>query len=189
MQRERNSTGDTASVHPAPAEVLHIDAHRRATFIILHVGELAGIDLIVDAFTAAREHDPRLHLVLVGTGPDEAWLRLRLGPAATFIANPEPAELAELYAGAGLLVSATPARVCGAAVLAAQACGLPVLAVDTGDYAELIESGRSGCLVPPDARLLAAALHQLARRDVLRRRLVHGGLWAASTRAGRAAAA
>jgi glycosyltransferase involved in cell wall biosynthesis len=189
MQRERDNTGDLAPVHPAPAAVVHIDAHRRATFTILHVGELAGIDLVVDAFTAAREHDPRLHLVLVGTGPDEAWLRLRLGPAATFVANPEPSQLAELYAGAGLLVSATPARVSRDAVLAAQACGLPVLAVDTGDYAELIESGRSGCLVPPDARLMAAALHQLARRDVLRQRLARGGLWAASAREGRATAA
>ena len=34
-----------------------------------------GVDLLADAFLAARERDPRLHLLLAGGGPEEARLR------------------------------------------------------------------------------------------------------------------
>ena len=64
----------------------------------------------------------------------------------------------------------------GRSILEAQASGLPVLAVDAGGGAELIESGRSGCLAPRSAPALAAAIHGLARRPPLRERLATGGL-------------
>ena len=40
-----------------------------------------GVDLLADAFLAARARDPRLHLVLAGGGPEEGALRGRLGGA------------------------------------------------------------------------------------------------------------
>jgi glycosyltransferase involved in cell wall biosynthesis len=57
-----------------------------------------------------------------------------------------------------------------------------VLAVDAGGPAELIEDGRSGCLVAPDAESLAGALRGLARREAIRERLATGGLLAVGDR-------
>ena len=55
---------------------------------VLYAGRLTpkkGADLLADAFLAARERDPRLHLCLAGGGPEEARLRARLGEHATFL--------------------------------------------------------------------------------------------------------
>jgi phosphatidylinositol alpha 1,6-mannosyltransferase len=67
-------------------------------------------------------------------------------------------------------------------VLEAQASGLPVLAVDGSGASELIESGRSGCLVPSDPYALAGAIRGLARRGALQDRLATGGLLAVAQR-------
>ncbi|MGO9791132.1 MAG: glycosyltransferase, partial [Solirubrobacteraceae bacterium] len=146
---------------------------------ILYAGGLRieqGLDLLADAFLRAREHDPRLQLVLAGDGPHEQALRRRLGDAATFLGWQQHDALASVYASADLLVLPAGAGPYGRVIREAQASGLPVLAVDVDGNAELIESGRSGCLVPASAPALAAAIHGLARRPPLRERLATGGL-------------
>ncbi len=55
---------------------------------VLYAGRLTtekGVELLADAFLAARRRDPRLHLVLAGGGPEERALRERLGEHATFL--------------------------------------------------------------------------------------------------------
>jgi glycosyltransferase involved in cell wall biosynthesis len=146
---------------------------------LLYAGPLAhagGIELLTDAFLRARRHDLRLHLLVAGSGPDEAWLRRQLGPDATFLGQLEPDALARVYATSDLLVFPSADDPVASAVLEAQASGLPVLAVDGGGADDLIQSGRSGCLVPPSAAALAEAMHGLARRATLRERLVTGAL-------------
>jgi glycosyltransferase involved in cell wall biosynthesis len=148
-------------------------------FNVLYVGRLSsekGIDLLAEAFLIARDHDPRLHLVLAGRGPEEETLRHRLGSAATFLGWVEGERLAQVYASADLFMFASTTDTFGQVILEAQASGLPVLAVDAGGPAELIEDGRSGCLVPPDPESLANALRGLARREAIRERLATGGL-------------
>jgi glycosyltransferase involved in cell wall biosynthesis len=152
-----------------------------AGFTILYAGRIgreSGTDLLAEAFLIARDHDPRLHLALAGDGPDEERLRARLGRAATFLGRPGSEHLASVYASAELLVVPSSTDACGPIILQAQASGLPILAVDGGASAELIENGRSGCLVPGEPRALASAIRGLARRDTLRDRLATGGLMA-----------
>ena len=155
------------------------------TFNVLYVGRLSrekGIDLLTEAFLIARDHDPRLHLVLAGRGPEEEALRRRLGSAATFLGWVEGERLAQVYASADLFMFASTTDTFGQVILEAQASGLPVLAVDAGGPAELIEDGRSGCLVAPDPESLANALRGLARRAAIRERLATGGLLAVGDR-------
>ena len=133
------------------------------------------IGLLTDAFEVARERDRRLHLVLVGTGRDEAALRSRLGSTATFLGELSAEALARAYASADLMVC-PQADGYGQPILDAQASGLPVLAVGDGAAVELIQSGRNGCLAPSSAPALAEALLSLARRATLRERLATGGL-------------
>jgi glycosyltransferase involved in cell wall biosynthesis len=55
---------------------------------VLYAGRLSrekGAGPLAGAFLAAHAEDPRLHLVLAGGGPEEGYLRERLGEHATFL--------------------------------------------------------------------------------------------------------
>ncbi len=154
-------------------------------FNVLHVGALSrtrATELLAEAFLIAHDRAPRLHLVLAGCGSVAPQLRARLGNAATAIAACDHDALARAYAGADLLVVCDETAACDHVILEAQASGLPVLAVDAGAPCELIDSGRSGCLVPADPEALAGALRWLARRRTIRDRLASGGMRVARAR-------
>jgi glycosyltransferase involved in cell wall biosynthesis/predicted metal-dependent phosphoesterase TrpH len=170
-------------------------AHRDRSLLpgevnVLYAGRLTkekGVDLLADAFELAHRRDPRLHLVLAGGGPEEAALRERLGDRATFLGWLYGADLARAYASADLFVFASVTDTFGQVVLEAQASGLPVIAVDAGGPASLIESGETGVLVEPDAEALAAAIAHLSVAPLLAERLrraalgaVRGRTWEAS---------
>jgi glycosyltransferase involved in cell wall biosynthesis len=141
-----------------------------------------GVDRLADAFLAARERDPRLHLLLAGGGPEEARLRERLGTAATFLGWLEGEALAATYASADVLLFCSETDTFGQVLLEAQASGLPVVAVRAGGPSELIDSGRSGLLCPPEAETIGAAVAGLAANRAARARLARGGLAAVRAR-------
>ena len=150
---------------------------------VLYAGRLSkekGAALLADAFLAARERDPRLHLVLAGGGPEEGSLRERLGPHATFLGWLDGDALARAYASADLFLFASATDTFGQVVLEAHASGLPVVAVDAGGPRTLIEDGRTGLLRDPAQ--LADAVCELAGSPVLRHRLATAGLAAVRTR-------
>jgi glycosyltransferase involved in cell wall biosynthesis len=152
---------------------------------VIYVGPLDArhhVHALADAFMAARDHDQRLHLLVSGDGDERACLERRLGHAATFLDALGDAQMDQLIAHADLLVYPTTAPDTAQTIMAAQRGGLPVLAVDGGDAAALIENGRSGFLVPDDAAALADAIRWLCRRATLRERLATGGRLAAGTR-------
>ncbi len=152
---------------------------------LIYVGPLDEQHRVRDlaaAFLAAHDHDPRLHLLLVGDGAERDWLECHLGHAATFLGPLAPAQLSELVWQADLLVSPTTGEDTAATISEAQREGVAVLAVDGGAAAALIENGRSGFLVPDDLVALADAIRWLSRRATLRERLATGGRIAAGER-------
>jgi glycosyltransferase involved in cell wall biosynthesis/predicted metal-dependent phosphoesterase TrpH len=152
---------------------------------VLYAGRLSvekGVDLLADAFLAARGRDPALHLVIAGGGPDEARLRMRVGEAATFLGWLEGDELARAYASADIFMFPSSTDTFGQVILEAQASGLPVVAVSEGGPAELVHNGRDGLLRPPDADALAVALLELANDPARRGRLGAAGVEAAADR-------
>src|SRR6478735_1367599 len=152
---------------------------------VLYAGRLTkekGVDLLADAFLAARARDPRLELVLAGGGAEEDALRARLGAAATFLGWLEGDALARTYADADLFLFCSQTDTFGQVVLEAQASGLPVVAVDAGGPSELIACGRSGVLCPPRTSALADAVAGLAAHPSSCRRLATGGIAAVRTR-------
>ena len=155
---------------------------------VLYAGRLTrekGVDLLAEAFLAARRRDPRLHLVLAGGGPEQGALAARLGEHATFLGWLEGEALARAYASADVFLFCSRTDTYGQVILEAQASGLPVVAVDEGGPRHLVEPSRTGLLCPPDAEALGAAVAGLAavpgRRTLLARAAlaeVRGRTWA-----------
>jgi glycosyltransferase involved in cell wall biosynthesis len=131
---------------------------------------------LAQAFLAARDHDVRLHLLIVGEGSERDWLERHLGHAVTFVDRLAASQLGDLAGRADLLISPTTGPDTAETIIAAQRDGVAVLAVDGGEAAALIENGRSGFLVPDDPVALTDAIRWLSRRATLRERLATGGL-------------
>jgi glycosyltransferase involved in cell wall biosynthesis/predicted metal-dependent phosphoesterase TrpH len=141
---------------------------------VLYAGRLTrekGADLLADAFLAAHDRDPRLHLVLAGGGPEESLLRERLGATATFLGWLAGDALADAYASADVFLFASRTDTFGQVILEAQASGLPVVAVAEGGPAGLIRDGETGRLCPPEPHALADAVVQLAADSAARERI------------------
>jgi glycosyltransferase involved in cell wall biosynthesis len=152
---------------------------------VLYAGRLTrekGADLLADAFLAARERDPRLHLALAGGGPEEGFLRERLGEHATFLGWLEGDDLARAYASADIFLFASRTDTFGQVLLEAQASGLAVVAVGEGGPTSIVTDGATGRLCRPDASALAAAVNELAVQPLQRERLARTALDAVAQR-------
>jgi len=152
---------------------------------VLYAGRLTrekGVDLLAESFLKARLHDPRLHLLLAGGGPEEGELRARLGEHATFLGWLEEEDLARAYASADLFLFCSGTDTYGQVVVEAGASGLPVVAISEGGPASLIENRHTGILCRPDADHLAGAVLQLASSPALRQRLGMAARLAAESR-------
>ena len=137
--------------------------------VCVYVGRFTAVKrlpLLIEAFAAAREaaRSPAA-LVLIGGHPGEwegehpAETVARLGAEGVFLAGwHSHTELPQLLRAADLLVHASP-RQFGQSLVEAMACGIPVVAVDRGGPASIVDDPETGWLVPPeDAAPLAAAI-------------------------------
>jgi glycosyltransferase involved in cell wall biosynthesis/predicted metal-dependent phosphoesterase TrpH len=141
---------------------------------VLYAGRITrekGVDLLVDAFLAAHASDERLRLVLAGDGPERRRVAERLGELATFLGWLHGDELARAYASADLFLFSSQTDTFGQVILEAQASGVPVIAVDAGGPATLIEHRATGLLCEPRAGALADALLELAGSPLLHERI------------------
>jgi glycosyltransferase involved in cell wall biosynthesis/predicted metal-dependent phosphoesterase TrpH len=142
-----------------------------------------GAELLADTFVAAREREPRLHLVLAGGGPEQERLRERVGDEhTTFLGWLSGIELARAYASADMFLFCSATDTFGQVILEAQASGLPVIAVAQGGPVSLIEHRASGLLCEARADALADAVLELAHSPLLGERLTVAGLAAVRAR-------
>lgn len=140
-------------------------------------------DTLLAAFHRTAQAHPEAELWLVGDGPRLAAVKdlarqLLPGDRIKFLSPRE--DLRPLLHQASLFVLSSQTEALPNVVLEAMAAGLPVVATRVGGVPELVESDRTGWLVPPgDAPGLAAALSQA---------LADSGARQAMGRAGRARA-
>ncbi|HTR89449.1 MAG TPA: glycosyltransferase, partial [Solirubrobacteraceae bacterium] len=160
--------------------------------VVLYAGRITrekGADLLAEAFLAAHEREPRLHLVLAGGGPEREGLAERLGERATFLGWLSGAELPRAYAAADMFLFPSETDTFGQVILEAQASGLPVIAVAKGGPVSLIEDRVSGLLCEAQPQALADAVLELASSPLLCERLASAGLAATAGRTWEAALA
>ena len=152
--------------------------------VIGYVGRLEphkGVDVLLEALA---EVDGAV-LRVAGAGPEEARLRTRtaalgLDERVRLVGSLTQERLPAFYRGLDVLV--VPSRPTpgwleqfGRVVVEAMACGVPVIASDTGALPDVV--GDAGLLVPPDdPRALAACLRTLLGDEPARRELAHRGV-------------
>jgi glycosyltransferase involved in cell wall biosynthesis len=160
---------DTTAFRPDPDE-------RRAVRAELGVADDAILAVSVARVHPQKDHatllaaariahraDPRIHLVMIGTGTElllPGWGRDE-GPTVLGL-GPRP-DVARLLRGCDLVVSSSTTEGLPNALLEGMATGLPAVVTDVGDCRAVV--GDTGRVVPAsDAEALGAALAELAGR-------------------------
>ncbi|MFH1567001.1 MAG: glycosyltransferase family 4 protein, partial [Gemmatimonadota bacterium] len=154
-------------------------------FELLCVGRLVpakGQHILLAAVAQlVREGRDRLHLRLVGDGPDMASLRRLaddrgLGPCVTFEGAVNQDRVRQLYGQASAFALASFAEGIPVVLMEAMAMEIPCITTFVAGIPELIRSGVDGLLVPPsDTGELAAAIARLMDDRDLGQRLGRQG--------------
>jgi phosphatidylinositol alpha 1,6-mannosyltransferase len=92
---------------------------------------------------------PGTRLVVVGDGPQQAWLRSRLPASVRFTGELKPREAAAAMAALHLLVQPGTRTTCAHALREAAACGVPVVAPRAGGALDVVEHLGTGLLYDP----------------------------------------
>ena len=138
-------------------------AERLPTLRLLYVGALfphAGVDLAIRAMPQIRSQHPQAELIIVGHGPDEERLRLErliresgLESAVHWLGRRRYDELPALMHQADIgLANSVPNEfrtyACPLKVLEYMAAGLPVIATEGTEAADLVRAAGAGTAVP-----------------------------------------
>ena len=145
-----------------------------------------GQEIAIRALSTLRTTIPTARLLLAGDGPCRPALEAlarRLGMRDEVIFAGFVEDVTEVYVALDAFAFPSLAEPLGTSLLAAMACGLPVLAVASGGVPEYVKDGDNGLLAAqPDPELfsagmvrvlidqsLATALGQKARRTIAER--------------------
>ncbi len=126
--------------------------------ILLYVGRLGAeknLPFLLDLTRDLMKINPRIHLLLVGGGPDEKEFREMvnewdLEQRIIFTGIVSPRKVIDYYLGADVFVFPSVTETQGLVILEAMAAGLPVVAMNREGPATVINSGEDGILVQPN---------------------------------------
>jgi glycosyltransferase involved in cell wall biosynthesis/O-antigen/teichoic acid export membrane protein len=164
-----------------PDEAFATRERQRRDILFLGRLEIAqkGLDILIQAFADIAEGTAAA-LVIAGSGPDEARLRVlasSLGVAerVTFAGHVPPADRFDLLASAELVAMPSRYETFGMVAAEALAVGTPVVAFDIPCLRSVV-SAEGGVLVPPfDSDAFAAALTDLLHDEARKERLGQAG--------------
>jgi len=163
-----------AAERALPRRALGLDPERLVVGTVARFDPVKGLDVLVEAVARLATRS-RVALLLVGDGPEGAALRTlveRRGLRGTVLFPGAVPDAARCLGAIDVYVSASRAEGLPLAVLEAMACRRPVVATRVPGHVDVIESGQSGVLVPPDdpdalARAVDELLREPARREAL----------------------
>lgn len=155
-------------------------------FKVLYVGRLVywkGLQLGLTAFERFHKVCPGATLTVIGSGPDEAWMhelarRLDIDAAVRWISQLPHEAVLRAYADHDALLFPSMHDSSGNAVLEALSAGLPVVCLDAGGPAVLVDASCGFKVRPDEPRQvvddLAHALATLAENPTIAQALGEG---------------
>lgn len=152
-----------------------------------------GIDTVIQALPAILANAPDVQYAVAGSGPDRERLEklaLLLGvrDSVRFLGAVDDQDLPALYnlgsvyVGASRRAGALGVEGFGIALVEAAACGLPVVAGNSGGIPDAVREGETGLVVPPEEpAAFAGAISRLLADPAVARRMGQNGRHAAET--------
>ena len=163
-----------AEADPAATEALGIPASARVVGLLANVRPLKRQADLIDALAALGPAAADVHVLLIGTGPDDELAALRAraverGVGDRVHVHGVTGDVVPWLRRLDIGVLASETEGLSNAIIEYMGCGLPVVATDVGGNPELVAHETSGLIVPPaDVPALTAALDRLLADPELR---------------------
>ena len=153
---------DTDHFSPQDARELRNELGLTEKKVIVSVGRLVhrkGQDVLIEAMPAIIKDVPEAHILMIGEGPYRSYLENRvkalgLQERVTFIGRIQYADLPQYICAGDLFVMPSRSRLAGLEVeglgivyLEASACGLPVIAGNSGGAPDAVLERETGLVV------------------------------------------
>ena len=153
---------DTDHFSPQDARELRNELGLTEKKVIVSVGRLVhrkGQDVLIEAMPAIIKDVPEAHILMIGEGPYRSYLENRvkalgLQERVTLIGRIQYADLPQYICAGDLFVMPSRSRLAGLEVeglgivyLEASACGLPVIAGNSGGAPDAVLEGETGLVV------------------------------------------
>ena len=185
---------DTDHFSPQDARELRNELGLTEKKVIVSVGRLVhrkGQDVLIEAMPAIIRDVPEAHILMIGEGPYRSYLEnrvkaLEIQERVTFIGRIQYADLPRYICAGDLFVMPSRSRLAGLEVeglgivyLEASACGLPVIAGDSGGAPDAVIEGQTGLVVDGTSKseVAAAVVELLLDPDRSRAMGVRGRQW------------
>jgi phosphatidyl-myo-inositol dimannoside synthase len=153
---------DTDHFSPQDAVELRAELGLAQKKVIVSVGRLVhrkGQDVLIEAMPAIMKEIPDAHILMIGEGPYRSYLQNRakalgIQDRVTFIGRIQYADLPRYICVGDIFVMPSRSRLAGLEVeglgivyLEASACGLPVIAGNSGGAPDAVLEGETGLVV------------------------------------------
>lgn len=134
--------------------------------VCLFVGRLAAVKnlpLLLEAWNIVARRQPDAHLAIAGDGElrdqlDRWIVQMDCAASVTRLGQVSPSSIADAISGAKVLLLTSHHEASPTVVKEALSCGVPVVSTPVGDVTSVIDDGRTGRIVAPDAKKLAEAI-------------------------------
>jgi glycosyltransferase involved in cell wall biosynthesis len=146
------------------------------------LGEIKAIPMLIEAARLVRQRCPDFHLVIVGNGPDRAWVEQAIvgDPWIHYMGSKFGRDSAMLYKIADVFLLAGTA---GLAIVDSFAAGLPLIATHLPTHPPEVSylcDGENGKITPHTACAFADAVVEVLTKPALMATLRHGAALAGS---------
>jgi phosphatidylinositol alpha-1,6-mannosyltransferase len=185
---------DTDHFSPQDATQLRSELGLTEKKVIVSVGRLVhrkGQDVLVEAMPAIIKEVPQAHILMIGEGPYRSYLENRvkalgLQERVTFIGRIQYADLPRYICAGDLFVMPSRSRLAGLEVeglgivyLEASACGLPVIAGNSGGAPDAVLEGETGLVIDGTSKsdVAAAVVELLLDPDRSKAMGIRGRQW------------